>query len=55
MANDKKLLPGDEGYLGGVTETTAVINGKAYNVKVVKDSKGNVVYTSTTPKIFGIF
>jgi len=55
MENEKKALPGDPGYLGGTFTSTVVINGKAYEVRVVKDAYGNVVYTSTTPKFLGLF
>ena len=55
MENEKKPLPGDPGYQGGTFTTTAYINGKAYEVTVVKDANGNVIHTSSAPKFLGIF
>lgn len=56
MAEEKKkLYPGDDGYPGGVFNTTVYIDGKAKNVRTVKDSDGNVVSVIVTDKILGIF
>lgn len=56
MSDDKKkLYPGDAGYQGGVTHTTIYVDGKAKNVRTVKDAYGNVIYVGVTDKIFGIF
>lgn len=55
MENKKKLYPGDEGYPGGTFTTTVYIDGKAKEVKTVKDAYGNVIYVSVTDKIMGIF
>jgi|GEM_PF-6767018 hypothetical protein len=51
----KKLYPGDEGYKGGVFTSTVFIDGKAKEVRTVKDENGNVTYMSITNKILGIF
>lgn len=52
---EKTLAPGDEGYPGGDFRSTVVIDGKARNVRTVKDEKGNVVFLSASEKIFGLF
>ena len=52
---DKKLLPGDEGYKGGIFHSTIYINGKAKEVRTEKDSDGNIVSVSITNKIWGLF
>lgn len=51
----EKLSPGDPGYPGGVSFTTARINGQTKEVRVVKDAYGNVVYIGERTKAFGIF
>ena len=51
----KRLYPGDVGYQGGVFNTTIYVDGKAKNVRTVKDPNGNVVSVFITDKIFGIF
>ena len=56
MSEDKKrLYPGDVGYPGGIFHTTIIVNGKAKDVRTVKDSNGNVVSVTITDKLFGIF
>lgn len=56
MADEKKrLYPGDVGYPGGIFHTTVYVDGKAKDVKTVKDPNGNVVAVFVTDKIFGIF
>jgi len=55
MENEKKLYPGDQGYKGGVFNTTVRINGQNKNVHTVKDENGNIIFLSETNKIFGIF
>lgn len=52
---EKKLMPGDKGYKGGIFNTTVNINGKSYNCKTIKDRNGNVIYEGITPKFLGIF
>lgn len=52
---EKRLYPGDIGYKGGVFNTTIYVDGKAKNVKTVKDPNGNIVATFVSDKIFGIF
>ena len=52
---EKRLYPGDEGYKGGIFTSTVYIDGKAKELKVVKDKDGNILYTSITNKILGIF
>ena len=52
---EKKVLPGDKDYKGGVFNSTVRINGQNKNVHVVKDENGNIVFASETNKIFGIF
>lgn len=53
---EKKLpLPGDKDYLGGIFNTTVVINGESKNVRTEKDMYGNIVSVIVTDKIFGIF
>lgn len=42
-------------YAEKIRNGTLNINGQSFNVKTIRDNKGNVVYTSITPKIFGIF
>ena len=51
----KRLYPGDVGYPGGIFNTTVYIDGKAKNVRTVKDPNGNVVSVFITDKILGIF
>ena len=56
MSEEKKrLYPGDVGYQGGVFHTTVYIDGKAKDVRTVKDPNGNVLCVTVTDKIFGIF
>lgn len=55
MEEKKKLYPGDEGYKGGIFHSTVRINGQNKDVKVEKDSEGNIIFMSETNKIFGIF
>ena len=55
MQEDKKLYPGDPGYKGGITNSTLVINGQSKNVRIERDSNGNIISTIITDKIFGIF
>ncbi len=58
MSDDKKekrLWPGDVGYKGGIFTSTVTIDGKTYEVKTVKDPNGNILSTTITPKIFGLF
>ena len=50
---EKRLYPGDAGYKGGTFNTIVYVDGKAKNMKTVKDSNGNVVYVSITEKILG--
>ena len=52
---EKRLYPGDVGYKGGIFNTTVYIDGKAKNVRTVKDPNGNVEAVFVTDKIFGIF
>ena len=52
---EKKLLPGDEGYLGGITHSTVRINGQNKDVRIEKDGNGNVVSMLVSDKILGIF
>lgn len=52
---EKKLYPGDKGYPGGKFRSTVFIDGKAKQLEVIKDANGNVVFTSLTDKIFGLF
>lgn len=52
---EKRLYPGDVGYLGGIFHSTVTINGKTKDVRTVKDPNGNVVSVIVTDKIFGIF
>lgn len=51
----KKLWPGDEGYKGGIFNSTVYIDGKAKNVRTEKDGDGNIVSVIVTDKICGIF
>lgn len=52
---EKKLYPGDEGYKGGISHGTVRINKKNNDVRIERDSNGNIVSTIVTPKILGIF
>lgn len=52
---EKKLLPGDAGYKGGIFHTTVVYNGQSKDVRTVKDANGNPVSVIITDKILGIF
>lgn len=55
MEEKRIPAPGDKDYQGGIYHTTMVINGKVMDVRVEKDSNGNVVSVLESPKIFGIF
>lgn len=52
---ERKPLPGDADYKGGIFHTTVRVNGKVKDVRVEKDAYGNIIYMSETDKIFGIF
>ena len=52
---ETRLWPGDEGYLGGIFDSTVYIGGKAKNVRTEKDPDGAVRSVIVTDKIFGIF
>lgn len=57
MTDKEKRIPspGDLDYKGGIFHTTAYINGKAYDVRTVKDAQGNIVSVTESPKLWGIF
>lgn len=55
MEEKKKAQPGDRDYLGGVTHSTVLVNGRVMDVRVERDAYGNVISVLESPKIFGIF
>lgn len=52
---EKRPWPGDPGYKGGTFNTTVFIDGKAKNVRTIKDADGNILFTSITDSFLGIF
>ena len=52
---DKKLYPGDKGYLGGTFTTTVTSKGKNLEITTKKDANGNVQAVFVRNSLLGIF
>lgn len=53
--SERKPMPGDKDYKGGVFKTRVYSDGKNVEVTTTKDAEGNILNVSIKKLIMGIF